>query len=85
VIFKKGKASEGETSIVELGNPLSPSIETPFSSPQLPNRPFFEVSHFINFGSVPVEFSSPGLGPEGQNLVTPLSPETVPRRRPGNA
>jgi hypothetical protein len=82
VIYRKGKASEGETSTAELGNSLSPSVATPFSSPQLPNRSFSEASRFLNFGSVPAEFSSPGLGPEGEDLVTPLSPEAVPWRRP---
>jgi hypothetical protein len=81
VIFRKGKAPEGETSTAEPGNLLSPSIENPFSSPQLPSRPYYEVSHFLNFGSVPAEFSPPGLGLEGEILVTPLSPEVVPRYR----
>jgi len=82
VIFKKGKASEGETSIVEPGNPPSPFVEAPFSPPQFPSRPVSEVSHFLNFGSVPTEFSPPGLGLEGEILVTPLSPEAIPWRRP---
>jgi hypothetical protein len=81
-VLRKGKASEGETSIAEPGNPLSPSVETPFSSPQLPSRPFSEVSRFLNFGSVPAEFSPPDLGLEGEILVTPLSFEAVYRRRP---
>jgi hypothetical protein len=82
VIFRKGKASEGEASTAEPGNPPSPSVETPFSPPQFPSRPFSEVSRFLNFGSVPAEFSPPGLGLEGEILVTPLSPEVVPWRRP---
>jgi hypothetical protein len=82
VIIRKGKASQGETSTTEPGNLPSPSVETPFSSSQLPSRPFSEVSHFLNFGSVPTEFSPPGLGLEGEILVTPLSPEVVPWRRP---
>jgi hypothetical protein len=36
----------------------------------------------LNFGSVPVEFSPPGLGFEGESLVTPLSLEIVPWFRP---
>jgi hypothetical protein len=36
----------------------------------------------LKFGSVPVEFSSPGLGLEGESLVTPISPEVVPWFRP---
>jgi hypothetical protein len=82
VIIKKGKTSEGETSIVEPGNFPSPSVETPFSSSQLPSRPFSEVSCFLNFGIVPAKFSPPGPGLEGEILVTPLSPEVVPWRRP---
>ena len=82
VIIRKGKSSEGETSTAKPGNLPSPSLETPFSSSQLPSRPFSEVSCFLNLGSVPVEFPPPGLGLEGEILVTPLSPEVVPRRRP---
>jgi hypothetical protein len=82
VIFRKGKASERETSTAEPGNFPSPSVGTPFSSSQLPCRPFSEVSRFLNFESVPTEFSPPGLGLEGEILVTPLSPKVVPWRRP---
>jgi hypothetical protein len=81
-VLRKGKASEEEAFIAEPGNPLSPSVETPFSSPQLPSRPFSEVSRFLNFGSVPAEFSPPDLGLEGETLVTPLSFEAVYRQRP---
>jgi hypothetical protein len=82
VIIRKGKAFEGETSTIEPANFPSPSVENPFSSSRLPSRPFSEVSHFLNFGSVPAEFSSPSMGLEGEILVTPLSPEVVPWRRP---
>ena len=75
VIIRKGKASEGETPTTEPGN-------FPFSSSQLPSIPFFEVSHFLNFGSVPANFSPPSLGLEGEILVTPLSPKVVPWHRP---
>jgi hypothetical protein len=51
----------------------SPSVETPFSSPHLHNRPFSEASRFLNFGSVPAEFSPPGFGLDGETLVTSLS------------
>jgi hypothetical protein len=81
-IIRKGKASEGETSTVELGNFPSPSVETPFSSSWLPSRPFSEVSRFLNFGSIPIDFSPLGVGLEGEILVTPLSPEVVPWRKP---
>jgi hypothetical protein len=37
----------------------------------------------LNFGSVPAEFSPPGLGLEGESLVTLLSSEAVPWCRPG--
>jgi hypothetical protein len=84
-VLRKGKASEEEASITEPGNPPYPSVGAPFSPPQFPDRPVSAVSRFLNFGSVPVEFSSPGLGPEGQDLVTPLSPEVVPWRRPRTA
>jgi hypothetical protein len=60
----------------------SPSVETPFSSSHLPSRHVSKVSHFLNFGSVPAEFSPPGLGLEGEILVTSLSPEVVPWHRP---
>jgi hypothetical protein len=82
MIFRKGKAFEGETSTTKLGNLPSPSVETPFSSPHLPSRPISEVFRFLNLGSVPTEFSPPGMGLEGEILVTPLSHEVVPWRRP---
>jgi ribonuclease HI len=82
VVLRKGKAPEEEAFTAETGNPPSPSVRTPFSPPQSLNRPPSEVSHFLNFGSVPAEFSPPGLGLEGEILVTPLSSEAVPWRRP---
>jgi hypothetical protein len=81
-VLRKGKAPEEEASTTKTGNPPSPSVRTPFSPPQSLNRPPSEVSHFLNFGSVPAEFSPPGLGLEGEILVTPLSYEAVPWRRP---
>jgi hypothetical protein len=83
-IIRKGNAFEGETSTAEPGNFPSPSVETPFSSSQLPSRPFTEVSHFLNFGSVPASFSPPGLELEGDILVTPFSPEVTTWSRPRN-
>jgi hypothetical protein len=82
VVLRKGKASEGEAIAAERGNPPSPSVRTPFSPPQFPSRPLFEVSRFLNFGSVPVEVSPPSLGLEGEILVTPISPKAVPWRKP---
>jgi hypothetical protein len=81
VVLRRGKSSTKEVSIAETGNPPYPSVGTPFSSPQFPDRPIPGVSHFLNFGSVPVEFSPPGLGLEGEILVTPLSSEVVPWHR----
>jgi hypothetical protein len=81
-VLRKGKASEEEASIIEPGNPPYPSVGAPFSPPQLFDRPVSTVSRFLNFGSVPAEFSPPGLGLEGEILVTPLSSEVVPWRRP---
>jgi hypothetical protein len=82
VVLKKGKAPEEEASTAKTGNLPSPSVGTPFSPPQFLNRPPSEVSRFLNFGSVPAKFSPLGLGLEGEILVTPLSSEVVPWRRP---
>jgi hypothetical protein len=57
-------------------------LETPISASHFPIIPSVGVSRILNFGSVPVEFSPPGLRLEGENLVTPLSPEVVPWSRP---
>ena len=76
-VLRKGKAFKEEASITEPGNPPYPPVGAPFS-PQIFDRPVSAVSHFLNFGSVPVEFSSPGPGPEGQDFVTPLSFGAVP-------
>jgi hypothetical protein len=85
VVLRKGKALEEEASTAETGNPPFPSVRTPFSPPQFLDRPPSEVSRFLNFGSVLAEFSPPGLGLEGEILVTPLSFEAVSRRRPVTA
>jgi hypothetical protein len=82
VVLRKGKAPEEEASNAETGNPSSPSVRTLFSPPQFLNRPPSGVSRFLNFGSVPAEFSPPSLGLEGEILVTPLSSEVVPWHRP---
>jgi hypothetical protein len=70
---RKGKSSAKEVSVTEKGNMPSPSVKTPFSDFQLPSRTSSEVSRFLNFGSVPAEFSPPGLVSEGEILVTPPS------------
>jgi hypothetical protein len=82
VILRRGKASQEEIFASESGISPPPSVRTPFSYSQLPSRPSFEVSHFLNFESVPAEFSPPGLVSEGEILVTPPSLEVVPQYRP---
>jgi hypothetical protein len=84
-IVRKGRALREGTSTVEPGisdNFHCPSLETPISASHSPVIPSVGVSRTLNFGSVPVEFSPPGLGLEGEILVTPLSPEIVPWFRP---
>jgi hypothetical protein len=54
-----------------------PLLESPLSTSQSLRRPFSEVSRFLNFESVPAEFSSLGPGLEGENFVTPISPDIV--------
>jgi hypothetical protein len=83
VIIKKGKSSQGESFTTEPGISLPPSLKTPFYYSHLHSQPSSEVSRFLNFGSVPAEFSPPGLGLEGEILVTPLSYEVVPWHRLG--
>ena len=78
VILRKGKTPQGESFTSESGISPPPSVRTPFSYSQLPSRPSSEVSHFLNFRSVPAEFSPPGLVSEGEILVTPPSLEVVP-------
>ena len=81
-VRRKGKSSTKEVSVLEKGNMPSPSVKTPFSDFQLPSRTSFEVSHFLNFGSVPAKFSPTGLVSEGEILVTPPSLEVMPQYRP---
>jgi hypothetical protein len=84
-IIKKGKTLQGGTSIVEPGISDDfhyPPIETPISSSHSSVIPSIGVSGSLNFGSVPVDFSPPGLGLEGETFVTPISPEVVPWFRP---
>jgi hypothetical protein len=87
-IFRKGKALGEGASTAEPGisdSSCLPLLETPLSASQFPRRNFYEVSHFLNFGSVPADISSPGLGLEGETLVTPISPDIVARSRPRNS
>jgi hypothetical protein len=82
VVLRKRKAPEEEASTAEVGNLPFPFVRTPFSPSQFFDRPPSEVSHFLNFGSVPAELSPLVLGLEGEILVTPLSFEVVSWRRP---
>ena len=70
-VRRKGKSYVKEVSIAEIGNAPSPFVRTPLSYSQLPCRPSSEFSRFLNFGSVPAEFSPPRLISEGEILVTP--------------
>jgi hypothetical protein len=79
-IIRKGKALHEGTSSTEPGisdDFQYPPIGTPISISHSTVIPSVGVSRTLNFGSVPVEFSPPGLGLEGEILVTPLSPEVV--------
>jgi hypothetical protein len=78
VILRRGKTPQGESFTSESGISPPPSAKTPFSCSQLPSRPSSEVSRFLNFGSVPAEFSPPGLVSKGETLVAPPSLEVVP-------
>jgi ribonuclease HI len=71
-VRRKGKRAAKGVSVDQKGNTPSPSVRTPFSDSQFPSHPSSEVSRFLNFGSVPAEFSPPGLVSEGEILVTPL-------------
>jgi uncharacterized small protein (DUF1192 family) len=82
VILRKGKTPQGESFTSKSGISPPPPVKTPFSYSQLPSRPSSEVSHFLNFGSVPAEFSPPGLVSEGEILVTPPFVKAVPQLRP---
>jgi hypothetical protein len=79
-IIRKGKAFHEGTSTIELGisDDFHYPIGTPISIFQPSLIPSIGFSRTLNFGSVPVEFSPPGLGLEGETIVTPLSPEVVP-------
>jgi hypothetical protein len=59
-----------------------PSLQTPISASHSPVIPFVGVSQSLNFGSVPIEFSPPSLGLEGENFFTHLSPKIVLWFRP---
>jgi hypothetical protein len=79
-IIIKGNALRESTSTAEPGisNDFHYSIGTQISSFQPSVITIVGVSRIVNFGSFPAEFSPPGLGLEGETLVTPLSPEITP-------
>jgi hypothetical protein len=80
-IIRKGKALRENTSTTEpsISDDFhSPPVDTLISSCHSIVKPYVGVSRTLNFGSVPVEFSPPGLGLEGESLVTPLSPKIIP-------
>jgi hypothetical protein len=84
-IIRKGKALREGTSTAEpsISDDFHCSpVETPIVASHFPAIPSVGVSRSLKFGSVPVEFSPPGLRLEGESLVTPLSPEVVPWFRP---
>jgi hypothetical protein len=86
--IRKGKAPREGASAAEPGisdDFHGPFLETPFTASHSPVIPSVGVSRTLNFGSVPVEFSPPGLGLEGEILVTPLSPEILPWFRPNTS
>jgi hypothetical protein len=84
-IIRRGKTPQEGTSATELGdsgNFQHPSSETPLVVSHTPILSPVGVSRALNFGSFPVDFSSPGLGLEGESFDTPISPEVVPWPRP---
>jgi hypothetical protein len=78
-IVRKGKALREGTYTIEpsIFDNFHCPLETPISASHSLVIPSVGVSRNLNFGSVPVEFSPPGLGLEGETLVTPLCPEIV--------
>jgi hypothetical protein len=83
-IIRKGKALHEGTSSAEPStfDDFHYPIGTPISSFQPSVIPSVGVSQTLNFGSVPVDFSPPSLGLEGETIVTPISPEVIPWFRP---
>jgi hypothetical protein len=67
-IIRKGKALQEGTSTDEPGISDDfhyPHIGTPISTTHSTIIPSVGVSQSLNFGSVPIDFSPPGLGLEG--------------------
>jgi hypothetical protein len=83
-IVRKGRAPREGNSTAEPG--ISNDfhfhpIETQISASHFPIIPSIGVSRSLKFGSVPVDFSPPGFGLEGEVFVIPISPEVVPWSR----
>jgi hypothetical protein len=78
-IIRKGKALHEGTSTVEpsISNDFHYPIGTPISDFHPSVIPYVGVSRTLNFGSVPIDFYPPGLGLEGETIVTPLSSKVV--------
>jgi hypothetical protein len=83
-IIRKGKALHEGASTTEpcFSDDFHYLIGTPISSFHPFVIPYVGVSRNLNFGSFSIGFSPPGLGLEGQILVTPLSPEIILWFRP---
>jgi hypothetical protein len=86
-IIRNGKALHEGTSTTEPG--ISDDFHYPIGTPISDFHPFVisfvGVSRTLNFRSVPVEFSPPRLGLEGETIVTPLSLEFVLWFRPSTS
>jgi hypothetical protein len=79
-IIRKGKTSQEGTSTAVPGNPgnfLNPSLQTPVAASNSHVIPSARVSRNLNFGSFPVNFSSPSLSLEGEIFDTLVSPQVV--------
>jgi hypothetical protein len=86
-IIRNGKALHEGNSTAKPGisDDFHYPIKTPIFSFHPSVIPYVGVSQTLNFGSVHVYFSPPGLGLEGESILTPLSPEIVPWFRPNTS
>jgi hypothetical protein len=79
-IIRKGKAPrEGTSTAIPsvFGNFHNPYLETLVFASHYPVNPSVGVSRILKFGSVPVDFSPPGIGLEGEIFDTHVSLEVV--------
>jgi len=79
IIRNKRTPREGtSTTLPDIsGNFHNPSLETQVSPSHSHVIPYVGVSRSLRFGSVPVDFSPPSLGLEGETFDTHVSPEVV--------